>query len=152
MGDDALPAASVTDLTALTKIITSENRVLVLQPQANVHGQIAAGITAPDFAWDTVRGLIVVGSDPSVVTQAPNREFALVITPYYSEMLVHADVVLPGSTYLETNGTAINCTGRVQQLRAIKAAPAGKQNNEIIGMLARGASQMSSKGKWQARA
>ncbi|HSU79618.1 MAG TPA: molybdopterin oxidoreductase family protein, partial [Candidatus Angelobacter sp.] len=78
-----------------------------------------------------IRGLLVLGSNP--VASNPNSnfvksvlkklDFLVVIDTLMSETAELADLILPGSTYLEDEGTMTNLEGRVTLRRAIKEAP-----------------------------
>ncbi|WP_047151540.1 assimilatory nitrate reductase catalytic subunit NasC [Aneurinibacillus tyrosinisolvens] len=80
-----------------------------------------------------IRGLIVLGSNP--VVSSPNvnlvesalrkLDFLIVIDSLMSETAALADLVLPGSTYLEDEGTMTNVEGRVILRRAVKEPPKG---------------------------
>lgn len=80
-----------------------------------------------------IRGLIVLGSNP--VVSSPNAnlvesaiqklDFLVVIDSLLSETAAFADLVLPGSTYLEDEGTMTNLEGRVILRRAVKELPKG---------------------------
>lgn len=80
-----------------------------------------------------IRGLMVLGSNP--VVSSPNAtlvesalqklDFLVVIDSFLSETAALADLVLPGSTYLEDEGTMTNVEGRVILRRAVKETPKG---------------------------
>jgi assimilatory nitrate reductase catalytic subunit len=78
-----------------------------------------------------LKGLIVLGSNP--VVSNPNArmvekalkklEFLIVIDLFVSETAQLAHMVLPGSAYLEDEGTMTQLEGRVMVRRAIKPLP-----------------------------
>ncbi|TKC16160.1 assimilatory nitrate reductase catalytic subunit NasC [Robertmurraya kyonggiensis] len=78
-----------------------------------------------------IRGLLVLGSNPAVsnpntrfVKDALKKlDFLIVIDPLLSETATMADLILPGSTYLEDEGTMTNLEGRVVLRRAVKKLP-----------------------------
>ncbi len=78
-----------------------------------------------------IRGLIVLGSNPVVSNPNTNlvraalrkTDFLVVIDTLMSETAELADLVLPGSTFLEDEGTMTNLEGRVILRRAIKDLP-----------------------------
>lgn len=79
-----------------------------------------------------IRGLLVMASNPAVsaprssgVLEALRRlDHLVVVDPFLSETAVEADVVLPGSTFAEDEGTVTTTEGRVVRLnRAIGNVP-----------------------------
>lgn len=78
-----------------------------------------------------IRGLIVLGSNP--IVSNPNAsltesalqklDFLIVIDYLMSETAALADLILPGSMYLEDEGTMTNLEGRVILRRAVKEPP-----------------------------
>lgn len=78
-----------------------------------------------------IRGLIVLSSNP--VVSNPNAhlvekaldqlDFLVVIDLFLSETAERADLVLPGSSYLEDEGTMTNLEGRVLLRQAVKRLP-----------------------------
>ncbi|WP_134699559.1 molybdopterin oxidoreductase family protein [Ammoniphilus sp. YIM 78166] len=98
-----------------------------------------------------IRGLIVLGSNPvvsnpnaSLIESALQKlDFLVVIDYLMSETAALADLVLPGSTYLEEDGTMTNLEGRVILRKAIKELPDGARSDikilsEIAAMLGKG--------------
>lgn len=78
-----------------------------------------------------IRGLIVLGSNPVVSNPNSNLvkaalkkvDFLVVIDTLMSETAELADLILPGSTFLEDEGTMTNLEGRVILRRATKEPP-----------------------------
>jgi len=92
-----------------------------------------------------IKGLIVLGSNP--VVSSPNSrlveralaklEFLLVIDLFESETARLAHVLLPGSAYLEDEGTITQLEGRVVVRRAVKPLPGkAKLDWEILCLIA----------------
>jgi NADH-quinone oxidoreductase subunit G len=77
---------------------------------------------------DPVGLLIVSGdeaaSDPNVRVLAERAESVLAITMFQGLAVGWADLVLPGTSYLERDGTTINLEGRLQRLRRAVIPPA----------------------------
>jgi NADH dehydrogenase/NADH:ubiquinone oxidoreductase subunit G len=74
-------------------------------------------------------GLLVVSgdeaaADPSVRALAEQAESVLAITMFHGLAVGWADLVLPGTSYLERDGTFVNLEGRVQRLRRAAIPPA----------------------------
>jgi len=102
----------------------------------------------------SVKGLLVIGdgSLPASMQAAaaapatPARQqaspassslFAVAIAPFMTAALeARASVVLPGATFVESEGTFTNCEGRVQPLFQAVKPLAGKTNLQVIAGLA----------------
>jgi assimilatory nitrate reductase catalytic subunit len=77
---------------------------------------------------DSVQGLFVLGSNPAIsaanslrVTQSlQNLKHLVVVDFFLSETAQIADVVLPGSLWLEEDGTMTNLEGRVLRRRQVQ--------------------------------
>ena len=63
-------------------------------------------------------------SDPSVRSLAPRAEAAIAITMFADPVRGWVDLVLPGTSYLERDGTMVNLEGRPQRLRRTVIPPA----------------------------
>jgi assimilatory nitrate reductase catalytic subunit len=92
------------------------------------------GLSAQELleaSGSTVKGLFVIGSNPVVSaansTNVQNRLEALddlvVVDFFLSETAALADVVLPGSMWLEEDGTMTNLEGRVLRRRQVSNPP-----------------------------
>jgi NADH-quinone oxidoreductase subunit G len=74
-------------------------------------------------------GLLVVSgdeaaADPAVRALAEQSERVLAVTMFHSLAVGWADLVLPGTSYLERDGSYVNLEGRVQRLRRAVLPPA----------------------------
>jgi NADH-quinone oxidoreductase subunit G len=74
-------------------------------------------------------GLLIVSGDeaaanPNVRALAERSESVLAITMFHGLAAGWADVVLPGTSYLERDGTYVNLEGRIQRLRRAAIPPA----------------------------
>ena len=74
-------------------------------------------------------GLLVVSgdeaaADPAVRALAERAEHVLAITMFHGLAVGWADLVLPGTSYLERDGSYVNLEGRVQRLRRTSLPPA----------------------------
>jgi len=85
----------------------------------------AAGDGEP--ADEKPRLLVISGdeaaTDPSVRAMAAESEFVLGIGMFESSFRGIADLVLPGTSYLERDGTTVNLEGRLQRQRRAVVAP-----------------------------
>jgi len=86
----------------------------------------------------TIQGILAVGSD--AVGEMKNTffdlpVFSVLIDTVFPKEPPYPDVVLPGASFAESDGTYTNCERRIQQVRRAISPPAGKQNWEIISAL-----------------
>ena len=88
---------------------------------------------------DSIGLLIVSGDeaagDPNVRALAERAESVLAISMFHGLAIGWADLVLPGTSYLERDGTYVNLEGRLQRLRRA-ATPPGLDDLEWISRLA----------------
>jgi predicted molibdopterin-dependent oxidoreductase YjgC len=63
-------------------------------------------------------------ADPAVRAMAERAEHVLAVTMYHGLAVGWADLVLPGTSYLERDGSYVNLEGRVQRLRRATIPPA----------------------------
>ena len=98
---------------------------------ANGRGVADAWAAADDGeseAPDPIGLLVVSGdeaaADPNVRALAEHSERVLVNSMFHGLAVGWADLVLPGSSYLERDGTYVNLEGRLQRLRRAAIPPA----------------------------
>jgi NADH-quinone oxidoreductase subunit G len=96
----------------------------------NGYGVAAAWAAAADGdeANPEPIGLLVVSgdeaaADPAVRALAEQAEHVLAITMFHGLAVGWADLVLPGTSYLERDGSYVNLEGRVQRLRRAVIPP-----------------------------
>jgi NADH dehydrogenase/NADH:ubiquinone oxidoreductase subunit G len=92
------------------------------------HAAERAGVATEERQSDRV-GLLVVSGDeaaaePLVRHLAESAEAVLVLSMFQGLAAGWADLVLPGTSYLERDGTMTNLEGRVQRLRRAAIPPA----------------------------
>jgi assimilatory nitrate reductase catalytic subunit len=93
---------------------------------------------------DSVQGLFVLGSNPAIsaanslrVTQSlQNLKHLVVVDFFLSETAQLADVVLPGSLWLEEDGTMTNLEGRVLRRRQVQSPAVQHTDWQILCELA----------------
>lgn len=92
-----------------------------------------------------IKALIVLGSNPVVSSPNANRvkeamrklELCVVVDLFETETSAYADWLLPGSSFLETEGTLTNLEGRVfHRPRALDKPAGGMEDYEILCALA----------------
>ena len=87
-------------------------------------------------------GLLIVSGDeaaanPNVRALAERAERVLVMTMFHSLVAGWADLVLPGTSYLERDGTYVNLEGRIQRLRRAAIPPTPDELAWIAQLAAR---------------
>src|SRR4051812_6833603 len=102
-----------------------------LPETANARGVCDAWAAAADGEPSNPEpiGLLLVSGDeaaanPAVRAMAERAEHVLVISMFHGLAAGWADLVLPGTSYLERDGTYVNLEGRVQRLRRAVIPPA----------------------------
>src|SRR5580765_1527400 len=98
---------------------------------ANGRGVADAWAASDDGEGETPEkiGLLVVSgdeaaADPNVRVLAERAERVLVTSMFHGLAAGWADLVLPGTSYLERDGTYVNLEGRLQRLRRASIPPA----------------------------
>ena len=89
---------------------------------------------------DQIKGLIVFGEDPLFATSnlklTSGAEFMVVVDSFMTATAQEADVVLPASLPIETEGTYTACDRRVQETAKVFEPRAGMENRQILEALA----------------
>jgi NADH-quinone oxidoreductase subunit G len=87
----------------------------------------AAASDEEESEFESIGLLIVSGDeaagDPSVRALAERADSVLAIAMFHGLAVGWADLVLPGTSYLERDGTYVNLEGRLQRLRRTAAPP-----------------------------
>jgi predicted molibdopterin-dependent oxidoreductase YjgC len=88
-----------------------------------------------------IKGALIIGEDPLAWGQTgswfQNVEFIAAMDWTDTETTRYADVVLPGSTYLETAGTRCNFEGALVEYSKAVEPPSGSSGDEVLRGLAR---------------
>jgi NADH-quinone oxidoreductase subunit G len=115
-----------------------------LPETANGRGVAEAWAAAADeeSAEPEPLGLLIVSGDeaaanPNVRALAERAESVLAITMFHSLAVGWSDLVLPGTGYLERDGTYVNLEGRLQRLRRAVIPPAPDELAWIAQLAAR---------------
>jgi NADH-quinone oxidoreductase subunit G len=102
-----------------------------LPTTANGRGVAEAWAAASDEEGESPEpiGLLIVSgdeaaADPNVRALAERAERVLVTSMFHGLAVGWADLVLPGTSYLERDGTYVNLEGRLQRLRRTAIPPA----------------------------
>ncbi len=121
----------------------AEVAVYVLPRTPNGRGVAAAWEGLGDAAGDPpaegeIGALIVSGDeaayDPRVADLAARARFVLATAMFQSDVTAWAHVVVPGTSYLEREGTFVNLEGRAQRVRRA-VVPTGQDELEWLSRL-----------------
>jgi len=85
-----------------------------------------------------IHGVLLLGGDAvgavgDAILEVP--VFSVLVDTALPDKPPYSDVVLPGATFAESEGTYTNCERRIQRLHRAIAPPGGKANWEIIASL-----------------
>lgn len=138
--------AMLRNFVYITGNLTQAGRgMLPLYPQGNLKGQLDLGIKTDCSDYQAllngldggvIKGLVVIGDGTALDDQLFKEGVkTVVITPILQEG-IKADIVLPGATFAESNGTMTNVEGRIQKLAAALEPLGGKDNYQILVDLA----------------
>jgi formate dehydrogenase major subunit len=132
------------DLAVISGHIGSPaNGIIVISPGGNATGVWQAGYKQPrQEVLDALEGgelrtIFVLGEDPvgcgMIAAETLRRaEFLFVMAPYWNETAALADIVLPGSLPMETNGTYVIADGSLKLVQGIQTPPSGHDNIAIF--------------------
>jgi NADH-quinone oxidoreductase subunit G len=99
----------------------------------------AAASDGESSGTDSIGLLVVSGdeaaNDPNVRALAERAEAVLAVSMFHGLAVGWADLVLPGTSYLERDGTYVNLEGRLQRLRRA-AIPPGPDELDWLSRLA----------------
>lgn len=119
------------------------NGIIVISPGGNATGLWQTGYKQPRqqvleaLAGDKVQVIFALGEDPvgcGVIAAETLRKasFLLVMAPYWNQTAALADIVLPGSLPMETNGTYLSTDGSVKLLQCVQKPPSRYDNTAIL--------------------
>ncbi|WP_051688129.1 FAD-dependent oxidoreductase [Desulfofalx alkaliphila] len=124
--------------------------IVVLYPYGNIQYLTKTGIKtdAKDRAQlidklnnGKIKAALIIDDGLGLNTDLLGADIkTILITPYQHEK-PRADVILPAATIFETNGSLLNCEGRIQYITACRAPLAGKRNCSILLELAKALGQ-----------
>lgn len=134
----------LSDLAVVSGHIGSTaNGIIVISPGGNATGVWQAGFKQPRQevldALDKGRmsSIFIWGEDPVGCGMIPaetlrRAELLVVMAPYWNDTAAIADIVLPGSLPMETNGTYVSADGSLKNVQAIQPPPSGHDNVAIF--------------------
>jgi formate dehydrogenase major subunit len=109
------------------------NTSLMPEPGLRIPNMFEAALDG-SFKGLYVQGEDIVQSDPNtqhVTTALQNLECLIVQDLFLNETAKYAHVFLPGSSFLEKNGTFTNAERRISPVRKVMPALAGKEDWEV---------------------
>ncbi len=133
--------ALLADLALITgRIGSPANGIIVIGAGGNQTGIWQAGFQqdiAESIRTGTIKTGLIIDEDPvggGVVSSEvlAGLDTLVVISPFMTAAASLADVVLPGSTPFETNGTYISADGKIAALKKITNPPGGKDIETIL--------------------
>lgn len=136
--------AMPTDFTGYQKVANDEARAK-FEAAWGVKLKAKPGLRStevlPAAAEGRIRGLFICGEDPvrsdpdtaHVIHELESLEFLVVDELFLTETAKYADVVLPGRSYAEKEGTFTNTERRIQRVRcAVEGAPGSRLDTDIF--------------------
>jgi len=126
---DTLPGHRLVDAPAIVKKFGAAWGRPVPAMQGGGTAEIIEGARSGEL-----EGLLILsgGDDIASETIFGNGTFTVVVTPTLTPVLSKADVVLPGATFAETDGTVTNCERRVQRLHKAIEPLGGKETWRLL--------------------
>jgi NADH-quinone oxidoreductase subunit G len=127
--DDRTGGAHV---AALASRLGDKAAVYFLPRTPNGRGVAAAWGARPEPPGEGELGALIASGDeaaydPRVRALAERARFVLTTAMFENELTLWSHVVLPGTGYLERDGTTVNLEGRPQRLRSAVAPPVGDE-------------------------
>lgn len=115
--------------------------MITLYPQGNIQGQLDMGVKASTREFTgliekmksgCIKGLLILSEGSEIDERLFQTGVkTVVITPVINKEVV-ADVIIPGATFVESNGSYTNCEGKIQKMTAGVSPAAGKENWQIL--------------------
>jgi len=110
-------ASLIADIALMSGHIGSpRNGIIQMKPKNNSQGLIDMGITAGAEAMKGIKGLMCFGEDPDTEL-LKDLEFLMVSDTHMTAAAEMADVVIPGTGFLSTDGTYTNTERRLMPVR-----------------------------------
>ncbi|MCL2400090.1 MAG: FAD-dependent oxidoreductase [Defluviitaleaceae bacterium] len=142
--NNSLPGVKIFTFTGLDTIDSSEMGPLNLAKRENVELLMkycngrglkdfgVRNLSIEEFKNSNFRGLIIFGED---VPALPDVEFLAVVDATLTETAKKANVVLPGITFAESNGTYTNIKGKKQAVQSAITSVAGLSPGQWVALL-----------------
>ncbi len=135
LDEESLSGAAFNYLSRIMAAEFGKPDLFLIQKGGNSKGLLKQGIRTQGFQFESLRGLVIVGDDFNGFDRLVKDNFVLAITTSNKAYLEKADVILPGATFVESQGTVINNGGIVQTLQSAISPMAGRTNENILATL-----------------
>jgi formate dehydrogenase major subunit len=123
--------------------------IIVVSPGGNASGVWQTGYKQPGqqvleaLLEGKMQVVWVLGEDPvgcGVIAGETLRkaDFLVVLASYWNETALLADIVLPGSLPMETNGTYLSSDGSLKRVQRVQQPPSGYDNTAILEAILQG--------------
>jgi len=131
---DYLPGQQpLTDIAVRQNFEAAWHKTLPLEEGRDAIG-IINGVEKGDILGILVVGIDAINKIGNAIFEVPI--FSVLVDTVFPETLPYPDVVLPGATFAESEGTFTNCERRTQHLHRAIPPFSGKENWEIMSLLA----------------
>lgn len=142
---DAIQGDSLRQLIAFGDSLGIPVQYVCLVDYSNSRGAFDMGLIPRDgglsreqmLAASDLDVLWIVGANPLKGAHPSSKAFVVVQDLFMTETAMLADIVLPGASAYEKNGTVTNVCGEVQKLKAAINVMGAKTDLEIFGAIAR---------------
>lgn len=125
----------VQELASKTKIINQKdkwNGINILHTEASRVGALDLGIIPRRVTGKKAKVVFILGADNFRHEDIPEDSFVIYLGHTGDEGAYYADLILPGSSYLEKSATYVNTDGRPQQSRAAQSPPGFAREDWMI--------------------
>jgi NADH dehydrogenase (ubiquinone) Fe-S protein 1 len=108
------------------------NGVNILHTDSSKVGALDLGIATKKSTDTKAKVVFILGADNFRQEDIPEDAFVIYMGTTGDEGVYYADLILPGASYLEKQGTYVNMDGRVQQGRAAVTPPGFARDDWMI--------------------
>ena len=126
---------------ASANIALIKGKVIAVGLESNVRGIAQIGLTTEGKTYKEMvskgmKVLYAIGEVPLV--KRPNTDFLIVQNSHLTELAKQADIVLPSTTFYESDGTMVDYLGRFKQVnKVIEPLGASKNHRDIFVALSK---------------
>jgi NADH dehydrogenase/NADH:ubiquinone oxidoreductase subunit G len=121
---------------ASANIALIKGKVIAVGLESNARGIAQIGLTSEgktykEMVSNGTKVLYAIGEVP--LSTRPNTDFLIVQNSHLTELAEQADIVLPSTTFYESDGTMVDYLGRFKQVnKAIEPLGASKNHRDIF--------------------
>ena len=133
--EDPLIFASPALFDASANLTLIKGKVIAVGLESNARGIAQVGLTTEgktyrEMVSHGMKVLYTVGEVP--LKKRPDTEFLVVQNSHLTEIAGQADVVLPSTTFYESDGTMVDYLGRFKQVKKVIEPPGASKNHRDI--------------------